>query len=94
VKVEIRGLVLETKVVRDDEGEVKGYEIMVFQSGERENVVIRSTTNGVSPGEYVRCRGRLSVSVWKGKPYVNVFADEIKAIGDQDAGSSFGLNGA
>lgn len=94
MKVEIKGLVLETKVIKDEEGEVKGYELMVFQSGERENVVIRSSSNGVNPGEFVRCKGRLSVSVWRGKPYVNVFADEINAIGEQDAGSSFGLNGS
>lgn len=94
LKVEVKGMVLEARTIKDDEGEVRGYEIMLFQSGERENVVIRSSSNGVSPGEFVRCKGRLSVSVWRGKPYVNVFADEINAIGDQDAGSSFGLNGA
>lgn len=83
MKVAVQGMILEVKTVLDDvTDEIKNYEMMIFQPGERENLVISTKKNGVKPGQQVLATGRLSINVWKGRPYVKLFAEELEVVGE------------
>lgn len=83
MKVTVQGMVLEVNTITDNEtGQIKAYKSMIFQPGERENIVVITEKNGVVPGQHVLVTGRLSINTWKGRSYVRLYAEQMEVVGE------------
>lgn len=79
VKGIFEGVVMDEKEIRKNQtGEMVGYEILLYQAGEKELLTVRSQTNGVTMGEKVRVSGKVSTRVWNNRVYASIYADTIE----------------
>jgi hypothetical protein len=79
--VDITGRVLEKKALQKRaETDVQQYEYLIFQAGQRDNIVVRSDDAAAKEEIMVRVHGNLSVNVYGKKAYVNVYAEQIEML--------------